>query len=208
MARLTPSTRASSLTSTAGAQTTTVSIPATATFAVIAFSFSNVNGAPSSVTLDGQTATKIASNEVGGSIEIAIYKVANFGTGASKTLGWTNPSGIANVNAAIEYRDGTPTYGASDSDFGGSGTLSSVSLANSNGDEIIAAYAGDASLSSVGSGQTQLDDTTGSLFYGFTTETGTGVSDTQQFVSSGNKTYAVVVVTVSTDTLMPQALLW
>jgi hypothetical protein len=200
VSRLTPSTRASSLTTSSGAQSTTVSTPAGATWAVISFVWGSLtsNNAPTSVTLDGQTATKIVSTEVAGSDCIAIYRVSGFSTGASKTLAWTAGNTYTALNAGIEYRDGTPTYGATDADFGGSGTLTSVSLANSNGDEILAAYIAETNdISGFGSGQTQLDGTAGSLFYGFTTETGTGVSDVQSFTSSNNKGYAVVVVTVA-----------
>jgi hypothetical protein len=196
--RKTPSTRASALTNATGAHTTSVNIPPGSTWALIFFSYSNVNGAPSAVTLDGQSATKIASNEIGGLIEGALYKVSGFSTGSSKTLGWTNPSGIMATEAAIEYRDGTPTYGATDADRTSSGTLSSSALANTSGDEILCGFSSNPfSLSAVGSGQTQLDATSGTSYYGFTTETGAGGTEVESWTSSGGHTYACVVVTVA-----------
>jgi hypothetical protein len=204
MARVTPSSRATGLTTSTGVHSGTVSIPSGAVEAVVAFCYYNVASAadPISVTLDGQTATFIASQAVNTTDNVAIYKVKNFSTGASKTLSWNNNSGSAYsvLEAAIEYRDKALTYGASGAAGTGStpGTATTSSLANSSGDIILSAYSVDVTtISGFGSGQSNLDqtdDATGNLSYGFTTETGTGSSDAQA-VTGNHAAIASVVFT-------------
>lgn len=212
MSRLTPSSRITGLASTAGAKTTTVSIPSGCTWALVAFWYysGTSSNPPTSVSLDGQSATRIDGAEDNTADQVTIYKVSGFSTGASKTLAWTNPSGYTATGliAGIEYRNGTPTYGTHGSGFGT--TASTASLANSNGDEIISAYVGDpATAITPGAGQSKLDETddlTANLRGGFTTETATGTGDVQS-VSGDICGIASTVVTVTSDTLLAQALL-
>lgn len=185
MSRITPSSRVSSLTAASGAQSTTVTIPANASWAVVALHYAPSATPPTSVTLDSQTCTLIDSQNSTTADQVAIYKVSGFSTGASKTFAWTNPSGLFGaVNLSIEYRDGTPTYGAHAVALAASngGTATTSSLANSAGDEILTAYTCDsATVPTAGAGQSKLDDSFDGTFYryGFTTEPGTGTSDAQ-----------------------------
>lgn len=184
-ARKTPSSRASAVALGSGAQSISVDIPAGTTTAAIGFIFANnaVNQAPTSVTIDGKSATKRVSQESAG-LMTAIYTATGMATGSGKTLAWTNPSGQNGMDIAVEYRDGTLTYGATDDDeCNGCGTLATGSLANSNGDEFLCVYGVNGGvMTSLGSGQSFLDDTSGTSDYGFSTKTTTGSSTTSSFV--------------------------
>jgi hypothetical protein len=207
--RVTPSSRLSNVTHTSGAHTASADIPATSTFAVIYFCGFDDDGlhSPTSVTLDGQSATLIDESGTTGVTQSAIYKVAGFATGSGKTLGYTL-SATGNwfiADFAIEYRTGTPVYGAHGAgNTPGDGTASTSSLANTSGDEIISGtcYTDANGVSSVGTGQSKLDethDTTGTTYFGFTTETGTGSGDVQS-VGGGtahNSSIASTVVGLS-----------
>jgi hypothetical protein len=188
--RLTPSVRSSNVAHTAGAQSFSVSIPPGATEAIIEFYYYNDTSKqdPASVSLDGIGATNRASAGFTNSLYIAIYTVSGFSTGSGKVLSYTVPSiGIFfAMGVGIEFRNGSIALGASDAaSSGGSGPASTSALSNSSGDEILSAYASkeNGSISPVpGSGQSKLDevdDSSGVVIYGFTTETGTGTPDIQ-----------------------------
>ena len=211
--RLTPSTRLTNQAQSSGAQTSTVDIPSGATWAIIGFCYYNDTGPnatvrPSSVTLDGQSATLVASAGSSATYYAAIYKVAGFATGASKTLGFTlSATGLYFANDInVEYRDNTPTYGASDAaNTTGFGPASTSALANTSGDEIISLYCSkdtDGTADpAVGTGQTKLDDTydsAGSLREGFTTETGSGTSDVQSIGVGGTGSLPAIASVVVT----------
>ncbi len=196
--RETPSIRLSSQSTSSGAKSTSVSIPSGTTNAIISFQFGGVNSnaAPTSVTLDGQSATKKVSGETAGQMMIAVYTVSGLSTGAGKTFAYTNGSGYTVLDIGIEFRDGTPSYGATDTDnCNGCGSLTTNSLANSNGNEFLCAYsANGGTLSGVGSGQSTLDDTSGGSDYGFTTKTTTGTSTMSSFTISGLAAYGCIII--------------
>jgi hypothetical protein len=189
-ARKTPSTRLSSQATGSGAHSvSSVSIPALTTTAVVTFYFGvgSSNNAPTGVTLDGQSATKKVSNETAGTMQIAYYTITSgLSTGASKTLAWTNPVAYSALDIGIEYRDGTNTFAATDTDnCSGCGTLSTNPIANTSGDEILCAYgANGGALTGSGAGQTTLDDTSGTSGYGFSQKTGAGGTTTLSFTFS------------------------
>lgn len=155
---------------------------------------------PTSVTLDGQTATLIDSAGTTNTVQVAEYKVTGFSTGSGKTLGWTvGSSGIFfGMNFAIEYRDGSPTYGDhASSAQPGSGPASTRGIANTSGDELVAAYCakdtgGDPTMGAGQTKQDQTDDATGLIYYGFTTETGAGSADVQSVATGGSGQQAAI----------------
>jgi beta-lactam-binding protein with PASTA domain len=205
--RETPSIRLTNQTHSSGAKTASVSIPTGTTNAIIAFYFesTNSNQAPTSVSLDGQSATKQVSAEVSGQMDIATYTVSGFATGAGKTLAYTNGTGYTVLDVAIEFYDSTPTYGANTEDWCTScGTLTSSALANTSGDNVLCPYAfnGSGSVSGVGAGQTKLDETTGASIYGFTTKAGAGGTTTVSFTETGTGTlgYNCIVITLAAST--------
>lgn len=216
MSRLTPSSRNSLCAVTAGAQSTTVSIPAGATWGLIGIGFYDLNVTPANpgpVTLDGQTATFIASAIDSSSAMVALFRVPIVSSGAGKTLAYTLTNTCAFVDIAVEYGDGYPLFGASSAAFNGGnpGTASTASLANVVGDLILTAYCVNSSGGSptMGSGQSKLDETNdggGADFgiYGFTTETGTGTSDVQ---SCTGETPAVASVVVTMAALVSQLIM-
>lgn len=189
-ARTTPSLRLSAQATSAGAKTTSQSIPANTKSAWIGFIFgaSSNNLAPTSVSLDSQTATKKVSIEVAGTLNLALYEAENFSTGASKTLAYTIPTGgYSTLDIAVDFRDTKFNFGASDADnCNACNALSTISLTNSNGDEIICVVGnnGGASITDAG-GQTKLDEVSGASDYQFSSKTGTGTSTTLSWTFSG-----------------------
>jgi hypothetical protein len=164
---------------------------------------------PTSVSLDGQTATLIDSGGTTSTTQVAIYKVSGFATGAGKTLAYTvGASGSwFGMDIAIDYRTGTPTYGAhATSAVTGAGPASTSGLANTSGDEFIAIYCSrdtDGTQNpSVGTGQSKLDETwdsAGSIRYGFSTETGTGSADVQTIAAGGTGNIPSIAAVVGFD---------
>lgn len=188
--RETPSVRLGVQPTSSGAQSASISIPTGTTNAVISFYFASIstNQAPTSVSLDGHSATKKVSDEGAGVMAIAMYTVSGMSTGASKTLAWTNGTGYTVLDVAVEFRDSTPTYGATDfDDCNSCSTLSSAALANSSGDELLCAYGlnGAGSISGVGAGQTKEDESVGYSIYGFTSATGSGSATAESFSQTG-----------------------
>jgi hypothetical protein len=208
-ARLTPSTRADG-SAAAGAQTLSVSIPAGAIAARVAFCFYQGSGLDfSAISLDGQTATQADKILNTGADMSSLWQVSGFGTG-TKTLAYTVPSGGTSFTAiAIEYHDTALTAGAHGNGFSTgdpSGTASTASLANSNGDLILTSYCAshaNGTVPTLGSGQSKLDETTNgglNVYYGFTTETATGAGDVQS-VTGTTPGIASTVVTVVPNTI-------
>lgn len=222
-ARLTPSIRSSNVAHTSGAQSISISIPTGATSALIGFCYYNDTGPesavrPSSVSLDGQSATYIAG--AGTSVSpstlfTGIYKATGFSTGASKTLAYTLPAtGIFfAMSIGVEFRDGTATFGttgaasAAASSAASPGPASTSGINNTSGDELLAFYCTKDNFGSpptAGTGQSKLDetdDTTGLDYYGFTTEAATGSADVQTIGAGGTAnlpSIAAVAVTTST----------
>lgn len=188
--RLTPSIRLSNIAHTPGAHSVSIAIPSGATAAVISFPYYNDASKqdPTGVGLDGIGATNRGSAGSPSTLYIATYTVTGFSTGAGKILTYTVPAtGTTFALAlAVEFLDGSLIIGDSDAVAAASpGPASTKSLANSNGNTILSAYATKDDFGSPptpGVGQSKLDevdDTSGMVYYGFTTETSTGAGDVQ-----------------------------
>lgn len=86
---------ASSLRPSGAQSITSVTIPAAQQFAIISFAFHNGSSGqhPTSVTLDGQTASLIVAADSNVATEqTALYFVTGFSSGSGKTIAWTNPA--------------------------------------------------------------------------------------------------------------------
>jgi hypothetical protein len=137
-----------------GAQSATdVTIP-TADFAIIflGWAHSASNQHPTSVSLNGQSATYIGGAEVTGSPQVAAYYVPTPTSGSGKTLAWTNPvtyDGLG-VAAGISFYTGADNSSGTASlvrSSGGansaSGTATTSTLTAVTNDFTIAGYSAD-----------------------------------------------------------------
>lgn len=198
-----------SLSKTSGAHTTSsFTIPAGTTNGRIGFCFFNDAGAelPTSVSVDGQTATLIDSSTSATTFQTATYKFSGTSTGAGKTAAYTL-SATGNwfiLEAALEFWDGTPTYGAHNATSGATSATTS-SLANSSGDLIESLHCSnsDDNTFTFGSGQSEVSgdpttDATDGAIFGFTNETGSGVSDAQSITSAHNPSIDSTVIAFAT----------
>ena len=199
--RLTPSTRLSMQATGSGSHTnTSVAIPSGTTMAVTGYVFANAssNNAPTSESLDSHSGTKQVSIETAGTLQLALYTHTGVASGSGKTLAWTNPVGYTALDIAIEYRNGAlSVIGSGDSDnCNGCNSLNTNALTTQVGDEMLCVYAvNGGSVSGVGSGQSQDDQTSGTSTYGFSSKIATGTSTSMSFSFSGGlQGYACIVL--------------
>lgn len=210
-ARDIPATRQSNQPHASGANTSSAFTIPTSTDALIHLCYYNDTGPeatvrPTSVSLNGTAATLITSAGATSSLFSALYKASGYATGASKTLSYTL-SGTGTytvVEVSIEYRDGSPTIGTTGAGSAASdvqnspGPASTSGINNSAGSEIVAAYCSKDNFGSpptMGTGQSKLDETddmTGLVYYGFTTEAGTGSADVQTVGAGGTANLPVI----------------
>lgn len=222
-ARLTPSIRSSNVTYTAGAHSISVSVPAGTTSALIGFCYYNDTGPESSVrmssvSLDGQAAQYITGAGTASSPTTTftgLYKVTGFGTGAGKTLSYTVPATGTDfaMSIGVEFRDGSLTFGttgaasAAASSQASPGPASTSGINNTAGDEFVAFYCTKDDFGSppaVGTGQTkedETDDTTGRVYYGFSTEPATGAADVQTIGAGGTANLPSIAAVAVTTTV-------
>lgn len=200
--------RASNAAKTAGAKTFSVTPPSGSTWFVAHSCYYNDNSKqdPTSVSLGGQTATNRASAGNSSTVYSAIYTGAVSGTG-SQTFAYTMPATGTFFALAwgIDFYDGTPTFGAAAAASAASpGPATTSALTNQVGDLILSSYCTKDNFGSApnaGVGQTKLDetdDTVSLVYYGLTTETGSGTPDAQSigFGGSANQP-AIASVVVS-----------
>jgi hypothetical protein len=114
------------------------------------------------------------------------------------------------MGVEIEFRDGSLAIGDSDAvEAASPGPASTKALANANGSEILSAYATKDNFGSPptpGSGQSKLDevdDTSGQVYFGFTSETGTGTGDVQSIGLGGTANIPVIASIVLTAAAGP-----
>jgi hypothetical protein len=161
-----------------------------------------------SVTIGGGSASFIVGAGTSSSLYADLFKVTSgFSTGAGQTVSYTlSATGTYSVvEIALDFYDGTPTFGASAAAAAASpGPATTSSIANSNGDLILSGYCTKddfGSAPTAGTGQSknsETDDTTGHVYYGFTTETVTGASDAQSIGAGMTANIPAIASTVVT----------
>lgn len=199
---------------TSGARTSSsFTVPATAVEALIGIPYFNASASggtldPSSVSLDGHTATRIDFADGGASkLSAALYRVSGLTAGSGKTIAYTLSAtgSYTALEIGIEFFSSTPTYGAHAGATAASpGPATTSALANVSGDLIYSIYGAKDNFGSpptACSGQSKLDeqdDMTDLVYFDFTTETGTGSSDAQCIGSGMTANIPAIVSTVMT----------